>query len=424
MIFSPSCIENRKQRAAEALTSILKTGEAVIVSSGTAITKPGGHDQTYPFLSHPEYFWLTGSRRPWGVSVFSGDEGWVDFVQPITREEKIWEGGGIEPQGRNLTEFNGWMEKKNFKQIFSLGQSESKAQPDNFAAIQESFSRVRRIKDHEEASLVRKLANLANAGYQTLPHYIKAGITERDIQLEYEGRVLRAGAEKMPYDTIVGTGSNSAVLHAIPTSRVTKDGELVLIDGGADLFDYCVDVTRVYPVNGKMNSRQDSIYQIVKKAQEKSIALCRPGTEWKDVHLASATVIAEGLVGLGILKGSVQDHIEAGSVSVFFPHGVGHMVGLRVRDVGGKPNPHPKKYAGSRLRVDLPLEENFLMTVEPGLYFIEALLKDEETRKQYKDLVNWDEALKWLDFGGIRIEDDILITKAGPDNLTSVIAKI
>lgn len=423
MIFSESCIQKRKERVANALSSLLKNGDVVTVSSGTAITKPGGHDQTYPFLPHPEYFWLTGSRRPWGVSVFSKDEGWIDFVRPITREEKIWEGGGVEPKGRDISTLSAWMEKKNFKRVYALGQT-THPQPPDFETIQECFSSVRRHKDSEEVALVRKLAGLANAGYSALPGIIRAGITERDIQLEYESRVLRAGSEKMPYDTIVGTGSNSAVLHAIPTSRVTKNEELVLIDAGADLYDYCVDVTRVFPVDGRMNTRQQSIYQIVKQAQEKSIALCRPGTEWRDVHLASSRIIAEGLVDLGILKGSVDTHVEAGSVSVFFPHGVGHMVGLRVRDVGGKPNPHPKKYAGSRLRIDLPMEENFLMTVEPGLYFIEALLKDEDTRKAYKDLVNWDEALKWLDFGGIRIEDDILITKDGPENLTQVIAKI
>jgi Xaa-Pro aminopeptidase len=227
----------------------------------------------------------------------------------------------------------------------------------------------------------------------------------------------------MPYESIVGSGTNGAILHALPTSRVVRQGELVLIDAGADRADYCVDITRVFPADGAMSSRQKSIFELVRSAQEQGIALCRPGVEWRDVHLTAARVMGQGLCDLGLLKCGIDEAIETGAVAVFFPHGVGHLVGLKVRDAGGTPNPEPKKYAGARVRVDMPLEENFIMTVEPGLYFIEALIRDGETRQSFRDQVNFAEAEKWLDFGGIRLEDDILVTSGGPQNLTGHIPK-
>ncbi|MBY0415010.1 MAG: M24 family metallopeptidase, partial [Bdellovibrionales bacterium] len=287
----------------------------------------------------------------------------------------------------------------------------------------EAFNEVRRVKDDAEVELVKKIAQIAARGYAILPDFIKAGVSERDIQLAYESEVLKAGSEKMPYDSIVGIGTNSAILHASPGSRVAKKGDLVLIDAGADIRDYCVDITRIFTVGAPMSSQQQSIFDIVSRAQTDSINLCRPGVEWRDVHLASARAIAQGLKDLNILKCSVEESLETGAVAVFFPHGVGHMVGLKVRDVGTKYNPYPKSYAGARLRVDMPLREGYMMTIEPGLYFIEALINDEETKAKFKDAINWNEISKWIHVGGVRLEDDIVIRSDKAENLTGFILK-
>lgn len=429
MIFTQNAINTRKNLVATALSPALSDQDVVLVFAGPPIQKPGGHDQTYTFLPHPDYFWLTGSRRPFGVSAFNKKDGWIDFVLPISREEKIWEGGGehVIP-GEDVNNFDSWLAKRAPAKTYLIGQFDhhrhlSKVAEEERLKVQELFNVIRRVKDQEEIKLIHSIALMANEGYKKIKNIIRPGLTERQIQIEYETEVLRAGAEKFPYDSIVGTGTNSAVLHAIPTARVLKEGEHVLIDAGADLHDYCVDITRNFSVTGTFSSRQKMIHDIVLKAQETSIALCRPGVEWRDVHLASAKVMAQGLHDLGILKISSDEAIETSAIAVFFPHGVGHMVGLRVRDVGGPYNPNPKKYAGARLRVDMPLKEGHLMTVEPGLYFIPALLDDEMTRKDFKDAINWTEVEKWKDFGGIRIEDDIHVTSNGPFNLTSMVEK-
>lgn len=427
MIFSPSAINERKNRVTTRMKNILKDQDIILIFSGETLPKPGGHDQTYPFLPHPDYYWISGSRRSHGITTYSPKDGWRDFILPITRDEKIWEGGGEVIPGEDLKNFDSWLEKFSGHRLFLMGDApknrsfKDAVDGDELEDVIEAFHQVRRVKDEEEIELISRIAHMANQGYRKIQGLLRPGLTEREIQIEYEAEVFRAGAHKMPYESIVGAGTNGAILHAIPTLKRIKDGELVLIDAGADLHDYCVDITRVYPANGQMSSQQKSIYQIVKQAQKSCIDLCRPGTEWRDVHLNAARVMAQGLHDLNILRVNVDEAMETGAISTFFPHGVGHMVGLRVRDVGGPPNPRPKTYAGSRVRADLPLKEGFLMTVEPGLYFISALLEDEQTRQKFRDQINWQEVEKWKDFGGIRLEDDIHVTAQGPQNLTAMV---
>jgi Xaa-Pro dipeptidase len=426
MLFSDTVIAARKARAAAALAPLLKDDEVVLVHAGTPVQKPGGLDQTYPFLPHPNYYWLTGFRRPAGVSAFSKIDGWTDFVQPVTREEKVWEGSGESLPGTDLKEFDPWLAKKKFSRRFVLGQAAASLdlEPEkDEARVLDAFLATRRVKDAAEVALIENLAGIAHAGYRRVKEVLRPGMTERDVQLEYETAVLRHGSEKLPYETIVGAGSNAAVLHAIPTSRVITAGDLVLIDAGADIEDYCVDVTRVYTAGGNFSEKQAAIYDLVRRAQEASIALIRPGVEWRDVHLASARTIAAGLKDLGVLRCGVDEAIEREAIAVFFPHGVGHLVGLKVRDTGGRFNPYPKRYAGARLRVDLPLAEGYLVTVEPGLYFIDVLLSDAETRSTFQSQINWDEVAHWKGIGGVRLEDDILVTATGHRNLTAVIEK-
>jgi Xaa-Pro dipeptidase len=427
-IFTHEALNLRKTRTANRFKSVLQPKDLVLVFCGEPLQKPGGHDQTYDFLPHPDYLWLTGSRRPFGVSAFTLEEGWIDFVKPISRDEKIWEGGGTVIPGRSIDELDLWIEKFSAKRTFCIGQKgvahPVKAESDEVLAdVQEAYNEVRRIKDAEEVALIRSLASMANAGYKHIKSFIRPGLTERQIQIAYETEVFKAGAEKMPYGSIVGTGTNGAILHASPSQRIVKSGELVLIDAGADVSDYCVDITRVFAADGKMTTQQKMVYDLVLKAQTESIALCKPGMEWHEVHKTSARVFAKGLKEMGIIKTEAEAALEAGAASVFFPHGVGHMVGLRVRDVGGRFTKNARTAFGVRVRVDMPMQDGFLMTVEPGLYFIQALIDDADTRTKFADHINWNEVEKWREFGGIRLEDDILITNQGPQNLTEVVEK-
>lgn len=427
-IFSADTITERRKRAATNLDLVLTDDEFCYIFSGEPIQKPGGLDQTYPFLPHPDYYWISGLRRPMGVVVYSKSEGWKDFVKPLSLEERLWEGGTEEIPGTPLAELDAWRAKKKAARCIVLGQATEKfrawknTDEATHNRIQEAFNRARRKKDPEEIALITDAARAAAVGYSHLKKFIRPGVSERQIQIEFETAALKAGAEKFPYDTIVGSGVNAAVLHAIPTAKIVQKGELVLIDAGADIHDYCVDITRVFFADGTPSEQQSAIYSIVAKAQQQAIQNCIPGKEWVEVHRSAARVIAEGLKDLKIFAGSVDSALESEAISVFFPHGIGHMVGHRVRDVGPIVGKAPKTHFGVRLRVDLALEEDFVMTAEPGIYFVSALIDKKENRERFKKEIHWNEVEKWRHFGGIRLEDDILV-KENPVNLTHSIEK-
>lgn len=432
MIFSQKSIDGRRSRLQIELKSILKSGDAVVVFSGHPIGKPGGLDQTYPFLPHPMYYWLSGNRRQGSAVVFTPDDGWQDYLLPVSTAEVIWEGAHpFQTNAKEATKLSQDLQLKKINRLFVLGQPSDEEKKlakaidqNSFDQVKVCFDRARRQKDTEEIQLIKDAARIAQRGYQHLRRVIQPGLSERELQIEFESEIFRAGSHQTPYDTIIGSGTNAAILHAIPTAKRVEDGELILVDAGVDLHEYCVDITRVFAANGVWDTKQKSIIQIVQEAQTKSIAACRHGVAWSHVHRLSAQIIAEGLVSLGLLKGSVEDLLESGAIGLFFPHGVGHMVGLRVRDVGYEENKNPVKHCGVTLRVDMDIQENHLLTVEPGCYFIRALLEDSEKKRQFKDHVHWSEVEKWMDFGGVRIEDNILITKSDPVNLTAGVEKV
>ncbi len=427
-IFEKSIILERQRKAAQALE---KAGVVVLVGAGEPVVKPGGLDQTYPFLPHPDYYWLSGSRRSGGIMAYEPGKGWVHFVRQADEVECLWEGVPEVPEGEDVKKIQDWLKTLRGMPVAALGNIETAVVnllPKDFVLnerIGDILSGVRRLKDEAELALIRKAVDAAAGGFAKAREFIRPGVTERRIQIEMEAEMFRLGADSTAFGSIVGTGRHAAVLHFEPTNRIVEPDDAVLIDAGAEIFDYCADVTRVYPAGKSFAPGQKDIYDIVLKAQLEAIKKCRPGTEWYDVHIAAAGVIALGLRDLGILKGSVDGLLESGAVSMFFPHGVGHMTGLRVRDAGGKA-PGRKECricCGARLRVDLPLERGLLMTVEPGIYFVQALLDNAERRAKYKDAVNWRalENPRWS--GGVRIEDDILITAGDPEVLTSAIPK-
>jgi Xaa-Pro dipeptidase len=426
-------VEHRRARVSQRLESELRAGEAVLIWSGEPIQRPGGFDQTYLFLPHPSYFWISGYRRPGGVMVYTLADGWKHFITPVSRDERVWEGATeiADSSLSSIEELSAYLTKLRISTVINLGQNPGLAALQTYQQSTErdrvlriAVDQIRRCKDAVEIKLIQSLADMANAGFRTLRSRLRPGVSERALQIEYEAEIQRNGAQRTPYDTIIGTGSNAAILHAIPTERVVRDGEMVLVDAGAEVDDYCVDVTRVYPANGEFSAQQKELYDIVLTAQLQAIAACRAGTEWHEVHRTSARVIAEGLKSWGLLRGSIDAILDSGAISVFYPHGVGHLVGLRVRDTGCEEVTTPKKYCGVKLRVDLKLCPDYLVTVEPGCYFIQALLSDADTRAAFKEWVDFDKAWALRDFGGIRIEDDVLISSSGaPTVLTSVIEK-
>jgi Xaa-Pro aminopeptidase len=286
------------------------------------------------------------------------------------------------------------------------------------------FQHARREKDDAELSLLRKASASTAAGFAKVAAVTRAGVSERQIQIELEAEYFRHGADQTGFGTIVGSGTNSAVLHYSPSERRVCDGDFVLVDSGAQIRRYTADVTRTFFVGKNPGFKRD-LYELVLCAQKAAINRCIPGAEWKEVHLACAVDLVAGLVSLGLMKGNPAGLVEREAHSLFFPHGLGHMVGLGVRDASGL---LPGRLRDTRLslrslRMDLPLLENYVVTVEPGLYFIPALLNDPARRSHFGDCVNWSLVDRHIGCGGVRIEDDVRVRQGTPEVLTAAIPK-
>jgi Xaa-Pro aminopeptidase len=230
------------------------------------------------------------------------------------------------------------------------------------------------------------------------------------------------------YNSIVTV--HGEVLHNEQYHHALQSGDLLLADVGAETATgWAADVTRTWPVSGQFSATQRDLYDVVLAAHDACIDRVRPGVEYRDIHLLAATVIAAGLVNLGILQGSAEDLVAMDAHALFFPHGVGHLLGLDVHDMedlGDVAGYEAGRVRSDRfglnfLRLDRPLRPGMLVTIEPGFYQVPAILNDPKRRSHYQDVVNWERLAQFADVRGIRIEDDVLVTENGNEVLTAAL---
>ncbi len=418
----------RRERIARALNL---TDEILLVGAGSPVPKPEISDQVLPFIAHQEYYYLTGLAEAMG-GILAYDpkvgpaHGWTSFVPEVTEAERVWEGREQLP-GELLAKFTPWLAARTGRRVVLLGAPVAGAAPDNTrtAEVREAYKHARRVKEQAEIELMHRCAAITAAGYQALQPFLRPGVSERQMQIELEAEYFRHGAQKTGYDTIVGVGAQSAVFHGSPSvDRVARAGDFILVDSGAELDRYVIDVTRTYVV-GKPSAFQRDLYQAVLSAQMRACEHCRPGAEWKDIHFGAAVDMVGSLVAMGVMKGRPESLVEQDAHTLFYPHGIGHMLGLGVRDASGvepgrvkDPRPSLKS-----LRMDLILRPGYIVTIEPGLYFIPAILNDPKRREKYRDCVNWTLAESHLGLGGVRVEDNLVVTDGAPVNLTAAIPK-
>jgi Xaa-Pro aminopeptidase len=413
----------RRRRSVADLWNL--SDEIILVGAGELIPVPGRGDRTYPFRSHSEYFYLTDRERPGGVLAFDPQAGWVDFVDPVSESEMLWSGAeGVEqgvPEGAlSIGEFGAWLEAQRDRRIACLGVPVAASDAALVTDVRHTLNHVRRAKDALELDRMREAERSTSAGFAAVAALIGPGRTERELQIELEVEFFRKGGDFLAFETIVAGGPNTAVLHFAPTARPLAEGELVLIDAGAEYRGYASDITRTYPASGRFTREQAQLHSIVRDANIAATRRCKPGTEWKEVHRTAALVIAEGLVDFGLLRGQPESLVGRGTVSLFFPHGIGHMVGLGIRDAGEILDGSSAREPGlPPLRVQLPLSPGHVFTIEPGIYFVPAILNNAERRDQHRDAVDWDRVDRMIGFGGIRIEDNVLVTEDGWEVLTA-----
>ena len=415
-------------RRARIARSLGLTDEVLLIGSGQPVPKPEISDALLPYIAHQEYYYLAGhADAPGGILAYDPPTNqWTSFVPEVTELDRVWEGRTQLP-GELLGQFPAWLEARRGRPVVMLGAPLAGVTADleRTTAVRERYKHARRPKEPAEIQLMQRCAVATAAGYAAIQPLLKPGVSERKLQIELEAEYFRHGAQTTGYDSIVGIGAQSAVFHGAPSpDRVAREGDFILIDAGAQLDRYVIDVTRTY-VAGKPSAFQRDLYQVVLGAQERACAKCRPGVEWKDLHFATATDLMGGLVAMGVLKGDPASLVEQEVHTLFYPHGLGHMVGLGVRDASGlEPGRKRDERSSLRsLRMDLILRAGYIVTVEPGLYFIPTILNDRLRRERYRQAVNWDLVDQHLGIGGVRIEDNILVTDDDPVNLTAAIPK-
>lgn len=291
------------------------------------------------------------------------------------------------------------------------------------AASLELINAVITMRSTKEQQEIDEIENACSIGYKmhtTAMRLTKPGLTEKYIGGQVDGVAHSYGA-MVSFATIYT--QHGEIMHGAPRWDELQDGRLVLCDAGAEnRNNYCSDNTRTYPVNGKFTQRQLDIYSIVEACHDYVLNVAKPGVRYKDVHLAVCRLMAGKLKELGLMKGDVDEAVNAGAHAMFLPHGLGHMMGMDVHDmeglgqiyVGFDEETRPSTQFGTNaLRMGRRLEEGFVVTDEPGIYFIPDLIDDWRAKGLHTDFINYDVLETYKDFGGIRIEDDVLITADG-----------
>src|SRR5262249_17226885 len=389
------------------------------------------NDTHYRFRQDSDFFYLTGFEEPDAIAVIKpGDTNeYVLFVRPRDPEREIWDGrrAGVEgarsefgaQEAFPVDEFEGKLREildgaevlyyrlgmqpdldaKIICEISLMrGWNRKPVHPpqtiiDSAAIIHE----LRVIKSPEELEIMQTAADIAAEAHCEAMKTVRGGMQEYEVEALIEQIFRRRGAAGPAYTSIVGAGTNATVLHYINNDGQLRDGELLLVDAGAEYKGYASDITRTFPINGRYTKPQREIYDLVLKAQMSCVEMVRPGVTHDQLKQHSIEVLTEGMVELGLLEGKTEELIKEKKYEKFYMHGLGHMLGIDVHDVG-------RYYFGQESRA---LEPGVVMTVEPGIYIAPD---SEGVPDKYRGI-------------GVRIEDDVLCTNNGPRVLTTKVPK-
>ena len=389
------------------------------------------NDTHYRFRQDSDFFYLTGFEEPEAIAVIKPGETheYVLFVRPRDPEREIWDGrrAGVEgaksefgaqealpidkfdeklPEILNDAEVlyyrlgvNRDLDDKIVREISRMRALNRKPihPPETIIDPATIVHELRVIKSPEEVEIMQTAADIAAEAHCEAMKAVRPGMREYEVEALIEQIFRRHGAAAPAYTSIVGAGANATVLHYINNDGELRDGELLLVDAGAEYKGYASDITRTFPINGRYSKPQREIYDLVLKAQMACVEMVRPGVTHDQLKQHSIQVLTEGMVELGLLKGDPEQLIKDKQHEKFYMHGLGHMLGIDVHDVG-------RYYYGKESRA---LEPGVVMTVEPGIY---VAPDTKDVPEQYLGI-------------GVRIEDDVLCTNNGPRVLTNKVPK-
>lgn len=398
----------------------------------TAPVRTRNNDVDYPYRADSDFYYLTHFPEPDAVAVLvpGREHGeYILFCRQRDPDKEIWDGkragqdGAIEKYGaddsfpiEDMDDILPGLLENREKVFCSMGRypefdkrlmnwvNEVRAKarngvhaPGEFMNLDHMLHEMRLIKRSEEVKLMKKAAKVSAKGHCRAMEVCKPGMMEYEIEAELLYEFSRGGSRFPAYPPIVGGGANACILHYIENTDKLKEGDLLLIDAGAEIDGYAADITRTFPVNGKYSGEQRAIYELVLASQEAAIEKVRPGNHWNDPHDVAVRVLVDGLRDLKLLNGSSDELVEKGHYKKFYMHRTGHWLGMDVHDVGD-------------YKIDndwRQMEPGMVTTVEPGLY-----------------IAGGDDSIdqRWWNIG-VRIEDDVLVTRQGNEVLSKDVPK-
>ncbi|MFP5518287.1 MAG: aminopeptidase P family protein [Bdellovibrionia bacterium] len=404
-------------------------GDALVIASHPELIR--NHDVHFPYRQDSNLYYLTGWEEPESILVFRPglNPETVMFVRKRDRERETWDGFRFGPEGCEenfkvdkaypIEEFTK-IAPKLLADVNSLYYSLFK-NPHVDELMKEVLETVKRsrgrtgygllsihdadvllgearvIKSEPELANLREACEITAQAHLAAMRFTRPGVTERQVQGVLAHHFFMRGAAREGYNYIVASGNNATTLHYNFNDQTCKDGELLLIDAGAEYNYFTGDITRTFPVNGKFSDAQARVYEAVLQVQKQIIDFIKPGVVFKELHDMGASLLTDAILNLGLLSGRKEDVMAALHHKKYYPHGIGHWLGMDVHDAGlyfqkGEPR---------------PLEPNMCFTIEPGIY-IPA--DDESVPKEYRGI-------------GVRIEDNIRVTASGTENMTSSVPK-
>jgi len=414
-----------------------------------------GHDEAprnyfsnpYPFRQNSHFLYYIGTNLPGMAALIMPDGEVILYGAPEDPDDLIWHGphpiladhasaagidktaeisklsvdiSSLKKQGVNIRYLPPYRAESLLTLSGLLEVSQEDIRSGACAELAWAVTEQRSIKSATEVAEMERALVVSKKMYAAALKMIRPGILEADVAGTMQGVALR---NDMPQSFLPIVSIRGEILHNNSYANKLKDGDLILIDSGVEAppHFYASDITRTFPVSGKFSDRQRAIYKIVLDMQLRAIKEASPKVSNRDLHLLAARTAVEGLIELGLMKGNLDDALKAGAHALFYPHGLGHMIGGDVHDmedlgdvVGySKNDARSKQFGLSFLRLAKKLKPGFVITVEPGIYFVPALIQRWKEQKTNEAFINFDEVEKYIGFGGVRIEDDILITEDG-----------
>jgi len=419
-------MKNRYADRRSKLGAMLPKNSAVVIA-GAAVQYRNA-DSSHSFRQDSNFWYLTGFNEPESTLVLlineSKDVQSIAFVPKKDALKEIWDGyragpnGAVKDHGFDLAFDNTEIDERlpdllaGYNQVFyPVGKSQKldadvidwiktarskdrHSSPIDIADASSKIGNERLIKDEDEIEIMKKACQISAEAHVEAMKFVKPGMNEQELEAFYQYQFSKRGGRFAAYTPIVAGGENACVLHYVENSKALKDGDLVLVDAGCEFELYASDITRTYPINGKFTADQLAIYEVVLEAQQKSIEAVTVNNNVMDSQIISEKVITQGLIDLGILNGSMEELHETGAFKDFYMHKIGHWLGIDVHDAGDYTED------GEYMK----FKPGMVTTVEPGIY----ISSTANVKDQWKGI-------------GIRIEDNILVTAKGNQNLTDFV---